>query len=276
MENLDNKNNQKKYTLITGATGGLGRAFVNECALADNNLILVGTNLDRLNSFREELLSKYEGIEVLVYKCDFTISEDLVGLLKYIESNNLKISRLINNAGYICEGSNKYVSLDTLQKCIMVNNLGTTTLTKGVLDLHNASDRLEIITISSLASNYPLPYMAVYSATKAYIKSYMLSLREEYKGDNVTILTVLPGAIATSDSMKEAINAQGLKGRLSAVAPNKIARIALKKSKKNKAQYIPGWFNKLTNVVSKLAPLSLQIKVAGNMWKKSQKKRGIK
>lgn len=276
MENLDNKNNQKKYTLITGATGGLGRAFVNECALADNNLILVGTNIDRLNRFREELLSKYEGIEILVYACDFTISEDLVGLLKYIESNNLKISRLINNAGYICEGSNKYVSLDTLQKCIMVNNLGTTTLTKGVLDLHNASDRLEIITISSLASNYPLPYMAVYSATKAYLKSYMLSLREEYRGDNVTILTVLPGAIATSDSMKEAIEAQGLKGSLSAVAPNKIATIALKKSNKNKAQYIPGWFNKLANIVSKLVPLSLQIKVAGNMWKKSQKKRGIK
>lgn len=276
MENLDNKNNQKMYTLITGATGGLGRAFASACALADNNLILVATNMDRLNSFREELLGRYPSVEILIYKCDFTLQEDLEGLLKYIETNNMKISRLINNAGYICEGSNKYVLPDTLQKCIIVNNLGTTTLTKGILDLHNEGDRLEIITISSLASNYPLPYMAVYSATKAYLKSYMLSLREEYKDDNVTILTVLPGAIATSDSMKEAIKAQGFKGRLSAVEPDKIAKVSLKKSRKCKAQYIPGWFNKLTNVVSKLVPLSLQIKVAGNMWKKSQMKRGIK
>lgn len=183
---------------------------------------------------------------------------------------------LINNAGFICEGSTQFSDVQTLQRCIQVNNLATVFITKNILDLHKIDNHLDIITISSLAGNYPLPYMAIYASTKAFLKNYFLSLRYEYRKQNVNFLVVQPGAIATSDSMKEAITAQGLKGKLSAVPPQKIAKVSLKKVKKNKSTYIPGAFNKLTNIVSKITPLSLQIKVAGKMWKKSQKIRNIK
>ena len=108
------------------------------------------------------------------------------------------------------------------------------------------------------------------------LKNFFLALREEYKQDNVKVLVVLPGAIPTSDDMKEAIKAQGLKGKWSSVSPEKIAKNSVRKLLKNKKIYIPGFFNKLTAWVSCITPLGLQVKVAGNMWKKSQGKRGIK
>ena len=75
---------------------------------------------------------------------------------------------------------------------------------------------------------------------------------------------------------EEAIKAQGLKGRLSSVPAEKIAKKSLKLVQKNKFRYIPGGFNKLTYFVSKLTPKSLAVKFAGKMWKKSQEKRNIK
>lgn len=265
----------KSYTLVTGATGGLGRAFVKELAKNGTNLILVATKEDRLEVYKKELLDEFD-IKIMTFKCDFSIKEDLEKLTQYIQDGGFTISTLVNNAGFICEGSNKAMSIENLQKCIMVNNIGTTTLTKAFLDKHDKASHLDIVTISSLGANYPMPFMAVYSATKSYLKNYMLALRQEYKWDNVNISTILPGAIATSDDMKKAVEAQGLKGKLSLVAPEKIARMSLNAVKKNKAIVIPGWFNKLTNLASKITPQSLQIKVAGKMWKKSQEKRGIK
>lgn len=265
----------EKYSLVTGATGGLGRAFVEKLAERKENLVLVATNIDRLNSFKEELQSRYD-ISIKVFKCDFSIKTDLDNLVKFVTDKQFAITTLVNNAGYICEGSNDAMSVESLQKCIFVNNVGTTTITKAVLDAHDTLEHLDIINISSLGANYPMPYMAVYSASKSYIKNYMLALREEYSKKNVNITTVLPGAIATSEDMKNAIVAQGLKGRLSQVSADKIAMLSLKQVKKNKAIYIPGWFNKLTNCISKLTPLSFQTRVAGNMWRKSQNKRGIR
>lgn len=265
-----------KYTLITGATGGLGNAFVWEIIKTNKHIIITSTSDDKLHTLKDTILQKDNSIDIKMCKCNFNKEEDLHNLFKYIDDNNLKIGTLINNAGYICEGSTQFSDIQTLETCIKVNNLATVFITKNILDRKKDDEHLDIITVSSLAGNYPLPYMAIYSASKAFLKSYMLAIKEEYKKKNVNILVVLPGAIATSDSMKEAINAQGFKGRLSAVEPSKIARLALKKVKKNKNVFIPGWFNKLTNIVSKITPLSLQVKVAGKMWKKSQAKRNIK
>ena len=103
----------------------------------------------------------------------------------------------------------------------------------------------------------------------------MSSLRIEYKKANVKVLVVKPGAIATSQDMIDAIKAQGIKGKLSAVAPEKIAKISIKKSLKGKKTYIPGFFNKMTEFFSHFVTKNFQAKIVSKMWKKSQEKRNI-
>lgn len=263
----------KKYVLVTGSTGGLGKAFVYELAKQNKNLLLCGTNQNKLNSLKNSISN--ESIDILTYAFDLSNENEIYNLINFIKLNDIEIELLINNAGYITEGSIEYSSAETLTKTIKVNNIGTILLTKLVLELNNYHNT-NIITISSLASNYPMPYMSIYSASKSLLSSFFTSMQTELKNNNVNILIVEPGAIPTSNDMKSAIKAQGLKGKLSSVSPEKIAKITLKKSLKKKKKYTPGLLNKLTKVVCKITPQFIQVKAISKMWKKSQKKRGIK
>ena len=274
MKNLKNIN--YNYALITGSTGGLGNEFCKILALYSKNLIITSTKLEKAQLLADELKKLNKKCNIIALKCDFLISNDIDNLINYLQDNNISLDLLINNAGYITEGSIENSNIETLLNCIKVNSLGTIQLTKKILDLRDKSKKLNIITISSLAGNYPMPYMAIYSSTKAMLKNFMLSVGYEYKNNNVKSLVVQPGAIATSNDMKEAIKAQGLKGKLSSVTPYKIAIQSIKQSIKGRKIYVPGFFNKLTNVASNLLPLSLKMKAIGSMWKKSQEKRNIK
>lgn len=265
---------ENNYVLITGACGGLGSAFCEVFAKRGNNLIICGTSEEKLAKQKEEITSKHSKIDVIPFAFNLLDLNSVDALIDFIKQKKLNVGILVNNAGYITEGSIQNASKETILDTIKVNCEGTIYLTKSLLDLKKKN--LQIITISSMASCYPLPYMAIYASTKVLIKNFMLALREEYKKENVKVLVVMPGAIATSEEMKRAIEAQGFKGRLSAVPAKKIAENSVKKLEKNKVTYIPGFFNKFTIFVSALCPKSLQIKFAGKMWKKSQEKRGIK
>ncbi len=263
-----------KVTLLTGACGGLGQAFTRELLLKDEPMLLCGTNETKLQALKETLLSQKPDSIIYTFKLDLSNLDNINALDNYLNENNLIVSRLINNAGFITEGSIESAETSTLIQAIRVNCEGTIALTK--LILLRRSESLKIITVASMAANYPMPYMAIYASSKALLKSFMLSLRYEYRKDNVKVTTVLPSAIATSDAMKSAIAAQGFKGKISCVSPEKIARKSLKANEKNKATLIPGGFNKFVNLVSKLVPMKLQIHFIGSSWRKSQNKRDIK
>lgn len=271
----NNIDTQNYYTLISGATGGLGQAFCREVLKDTSNVFLTATNDTRLKKLREDLLMEYPNANIRYKSCDLSSFEDIENLIKYIETCPIQINRLINNAGYITEGSIKNADVTTLLKCIRVNAEGTIHLTKSLLDRKDNSP-FKLITISSMASNYPMPYMAIYSSTKSLLSNFMTALREEYKKENVTVTIVEPGAIATSIEMQEAIKSQGLKGRLSCVSPERIAKKSIKLSNKNKRKYTPGIFNKITIFASAISPTPLKVRAISRMWKKSQEKRDIK
>ena len=277
MKNIESKKDKstQNYTLITGATGGLGRAFCKEL-IGKNNLILTGTSIEKLNKLKTELQAIDNSKEIICIACDLSSHQDRLNLLNKLTECKYTINLLINNAGFITEGSIEYAEMDTILKCIQVNCEGTIHLTKTLIDTRDKNQEMRIICITSMASNYPMPYMAIYSATKSLLKNFMISLREEYRDKNVKVLIVEPGAIATSDDMKLAIEAQGLKGKMSSIRPDIIAKKAVKKSLKHKQRYIPGFFNKITLFVSNLTPQKIKTKTISKMWRKSQKKRNIK
>lgn len=265
----------KQYTLITGATGGLGNAFCYELAKKNSPLLLTGTKQEKLNNLVQELRTAYANLDIITFPCDLSNEVSRKNFFEFINSNNIEINMLINNAGYITEGAINNSTPENLITCIRVNCEGVIDLTKFILDRKKENSHLNIITISSLAGDYPMPYMAIYSATKAFETNFMTSLRNEYKHKNVNVLVVKPGAIPTSQSMKDAIKAQGLKGKLSSVNPAIIAQNSIKKSWANKKTYIPGFFNKFTSFVSKFASQNFQAKIIARMWKKSQQKRHL-
>lgn len=267
---------EKKYTLVTGATGGLGRAFCFELLKQNRNLIITATKKERLESLKAELNEQNKNIDILCMECDMSSEKSRKLLFNEIKDNNLSIDMLINNAGYITEGAVENVIADSLLQAIKVNCEGVVDLTKFVVDNHKSQEKLNILTVSSLAALYPMPYMGIYAATKSFLLSFMTALREEVKDKGIIVSTTLPSGIYTTQAMKDAIASQGIAGKLSSHTPEFIAKYSLKKALKGKAIIVPGAFNRFTKFVSNFASYTYQAKFVGKRWKKSQNKRNIK
>ncbi len=262
----------KTYTLITGACGGLGQAFVRECAMQGRNLLLTGTNAEKTQCLAQKLLQEFD-IDVKFSVCDLSSAQSRAQLLKFIKSEKLAISTLINNAGFIAEGAFLSHSDTEILKIIRTNCEGTIDLTQKIIKLAKNRRPLEILTVSSLGACYPMPQMAIYAATKRMLLSFMIALREEVKPLGIKVSTLCPGGIPTTDAMKKAITSQGFSGKLSSKSPEVVARAALKGLSKNKAVIIPGFFNRFLKVAGKPVSEVLIAKAINSRWRKSQKKR---
>lgn len=260
--------------IITGATGGLGRAFVFECAKKNYDLVLTATNITRLNSLKDELLNIFPKVSIETFECKLNEKKSRENLYSFLASLEIKPNILINNAGYIFEGSVLGCSLDEISACIDVNVKGTTELTYWFLTNREKSVKNYILFVSSMASYYPMPQMATYSATKSYLTNISIALRHELKRENVNVSCICPGGMATSDAMKKSLKSQGIGGKLSAQSTEKVARIGIKNMLKNKAVCVPGFFNKLTILFSSLFPKKVIASFVGNRWTKCEKKRG--
>ena len=80
----------KKYTLITGACGGLGRAFVNECAKAKENLVLVGTSQKKLDLLLKDFEEMFKGLQIKTFVCNLGNLDDRKELVNFLKNENTK------------------------------------------------------------------------------------------------------------------------------------------------------------------------------------------
>ena len=113
-----------KFTLITGACGGLGRALVSECAKAKENLVLVGTSQKKLDLLLKDFEAQFEGLEVKTFVCNLGDAKNRAELAVYLKENEISVTKLINNAGVIIEGDIVRFSDEEIANAIEVNCIG--------------------------------------------------------------------------------------------------------------------------------------------------------
>ena len=260
--------------IITGATGGLGGSYVKECARRGYDVILSATNQERLNKLKEATEKEFPNIKVYAKECKLNDSKSREEFFLFFETNNLKPNMLINNAGYIFEGSVMGCGLDEIQSCIDVNITGTMNLTYWFINQADKKQKNYILNVTSMAGYYPMPQMATYGATKSFLINMSVALRREQIKNNINISCVCPGGMATNEAMKRSIKSQGVGGKLSLVSTEKIANISIKKVLKNKPIWTPGFFNKIMIFCSKVFSKRLIASVVGDRWIKCEKKRG--
>ena len=262
------QSNEKKYALITGATGGLGTAFVHTLAEEGYALLLTGRSAEKLSALQAEIQNAY-GVEVRVYPANLDDETSRMAMQRQIQADGYKIDMLVNVAGAdIQKGLAQYTQEKVAFQC-RVNFEAALSLSRAAIELKG--ETLEIINISSVSGIYPMPYFAIYSATKGALTSFSMSLREEMKGKNIRVTAVLPGAMPTREDIKEQIKGQGLWGKMAAKSPSFVARKSLVAVAKNKKKYIPGFWNKVMNCTTKLIPLSLKMKFIAKRWSKISK-----
>ncbi len=259
----------KNYALVTGATGGLGKAFTYVLAERGDNLILTGRSEEKLAALQTDIQEKYPQIDVKIYAADLANEGSRCEMMEQIKADGLHIALLANIAGAdIQKGLAEYTQEKIVFQC-RVNFEAAVSMCRFAIE--QKADRLEIVNLSSVSGIYPMPYFAIYSATKGALTSFSQSLRAEMKGKNVAVTAILPGAMPTRDDIKEQIKGQGLWGKLAAKSPESVARASLKAVRKNKRKVIVGFWNKVMRVGTCWLPTSWRLKFIANRWSKISK-----
>lgn len=257
------------YTFISGATGGIGGAFCTECAKNGYNLFLTGRNLDRLNQLKNRLLEINSEIDIKVFACDLTSEAERKSMLAFVDDVGLKFERIINVAGVDIQKAFTDYTEEKVLFQLRVNVEATVHLT--YLLLNRRAENTEVLTVASMSGVSPMPYFALYSATKALLINLFTSLHYELKDAGVKVTVILPGGVPTRPDVIEDIKGQGLWGKLSSKPAEFVAVKSLKAVKKNKIKYIPGGFNKFLNFVMAIAPKRIVYSFIARRWKKQTK-----
>ena len=254
------------YVLITGACGGLGKAFCYQIAKTDD-LFLTGRSIEKLTALKQELIAVRSTAKIEIFECDLTDFSQREKLFKYVDEKQIKFSGLINVAGV--DTQKEFIKY-THEKIVFqtrVNFEATLAITHGVLTRREKD--LKILTVSSISGTVPMPYFAVYSSTKSALISFFKSLRYEVKDAKIT--TLIPGSIPTRDDVKRDIEIQGITAKLSSKSAEYVVKKGLKALNKNKEKVIPGAFNKFIYFLEKVIPKCLQCKFIARKWKKKEK-----
>lgn len=256
------------YTFISGATGGIGKAFCHAVASRGEDLFITGRSQQKLRALQQELQSLY-GIKIECCACDLTDQISRDKLIERIDDKKIKFSRIINVAGVDTQKAFMDYTQEKVLFQLRVNAEATVCLTHALL--LRREERAEIIVISSMSGVSPMPYFALYSATKAMLTNFFTALHYELKKQGVKVTVVLPGGVPTRPDIIEEIKSQGLWGKLSAKSPRFVAEKSLKAVKKNKLKYIPGGFNKFLYFIMKIAPKKMVLSFIARRWKKHGK-----
>lgn len=230
--------------LITGASSGLGAEFARQLAPYASKLVLVARRMDRLNEIKNALEPENPGLEVFVYGADLTCEEQRSGLAAWVEETGLQIDFLVNNAGLGDHGEFLSSDWERVRAMIGTNISALTHLTHLLLPAMVRSGRAAVLNVSSVASFFPLPHMAVYSATKAYVTSFSEALAIELRPRGITVTALCPGPVPT-EFFSVAERGAGGKPHYETmpalvVTPEEAVRSGLAAVAKGRARVIPG------------------------------------
>ena len=233
-----------KYTLITGAAGGLGKEFAILYAKDNNNLLLVDNNLDGLNVVKEEIAKLCNHIKIDILKADLSSKDELRKIFSYCQEKEYFINNLVNGAGFGDCTDFKDMNIDKQLAMVDVNCNALLYFSRVFLDDMLKNNEGHIINISSIAGFVPGPYMCTYHASKAFVLNLGESIAYELKGSNVKLLTLCPGPFL-SKFVSNAHNDYTFK-KIKPVTAKKVAEYGYKCSLKGKSLAIVGFKNRLT------------------------------
>ncbi len=230
--------------LITGATAGLGSEFARQLAPVAKRLILVGRRGERLGFLLEELRKENPQLIVDTFRADLLLAAERDRLATWIVREEIPLNLLINNAGLGDLGPFDNAEWARLFRMLEVNIGALTHLTHLLLPMLCAQSPAGILNVSSVAGFFPLPDMAVYAASKAYVTSFSEALRMELAPKGVAVTALCPGPVPTeffevASRDGESIRAMDRSHPALATSPDVVIREALNGLERDKPDVIP-------------------------------------
>lgn len=237
--------------VITGATGDIGEEFVKALIKEVDHVWAVGRSEEKLSALKE----KY-GEKIVSVKTDLSDRDQIFSLCKKIEEEKPEIRYLVNNAGVAKMKPVSEFSLEEISDMLDINDKAATMICRAAIPY--MAQGSFILNISSASAFQPNPYIALYSASKAYLLSFTRSLNVENEG--ITCTAVCPGWVDTKMLPKKN---QGKEIRYPGMTPaSKVVQAAIKDSRRGKDVSVCSFYFKYIRFLSKITPHRLAMK----MW----------
>ena len=233
-----------KRALVTGASTGIGRQYAEQLAALGYNLIVVSRTESLLEELAAELREKY-GIEVIVHVKDLATMSAAEELFAWTEQNNMKVDVLVNNAGMFSFCDIADTPIERIKRAIALHDVTNTLLCQ--LYGNDMAERGGgyILNMSSFSIWMPFPGLSLYSASKAYLKSFSVAYAKEMRDKKVYVTAVCPGGIAT-DLYGLSRKWQGIGLKLHALStPKFCARRGLNSLWRKRKCIVPDWWMRL-------------------------------
>ena len=250
--------------LITGASAGIGAELAREFARHGHRLTLVARRRDKLAELAAELDREHH-VDVRVVVQDLAKPTGAAAVVKAAQADGEDIGILVNNAGVIDVGAFAASSTDKIVGMVNLNVRALTELTGLLLPRMVERGFGRVLNVASLAAFQPVPSMAAYAASKAYVLALTEALSEELRGSGVKVTALCPGL--TDTHMVEEIKA----GSATAAKlpkqlvsdPADVAREAYAALMKGQVVVVPGLPNQITAAWAQVTPRWLTRYVTG-------------
>jgi uncharacterized protein len=247
-----------RYTLITGASYGIGLALAKEFAKFGHNLILISRQEKVLQKVAMELSESFS-VQVQIIEQDLSIIESAKIVFNICEKNQWEVENLINNAGFGNYGFFAETDILTDINLISLNVITLTYLTKLFLPKMINNKKGKILNVASMASFLPGPFMNTYFASKSYVLSFSEALHEEVHSLGITVSCVCPGP--TESNFGKRANYKFSAHDKIKMTAEYLAKITYRGFTKNKTLIIPGWNNKFIYYANLFVPRGLKAKL---------------
>lgn len=255
-----NQDKLKKIAIVTGASGGIGKAFVEQLMKEDlEEIWIIGRNQERLHEIRENY-----GEKIICLCKDLTDRQDLLSMRDLLQHQQVCVSYLINNAGIAQMKPSLDFDITEIEQTIKLNCQVLVILCHECIPFMTKGSH--ILNLSSASAFQPVPYINLYASTKAFEKSYSQALHEELKYLGISVTAVCPSWVDTKMLMRE-INGKQVHFP-GIVSPQKVAKKALKDAKKGKNISICSFYVKCQYLNVKFMPQNWIMKYWMNSLKK--------
>ncbi|WP_204139173.1 SDR family oxidoreductase [Halomicronema sp. CCY15110] len=252
--------------LITGASGGIGAVFAEQLAARGHDLVLVARSQDKLQAIAEQLAATH-GVTTTVMVQDLLAAGAAAQIFNQLAQQDIQVDLLVNNAGFGSYGEVADGDLPTYLNMIQLNVSVLVDLTHRALQGMQQRRSGSILNISSIAAFQPMPYFAVYAATKSFVLSFSEALWYECQPYGIQVLGVCPGPTETQ-FFKTAEFPDGLaSSEQSLAAPEVVVKEALQALEKGHSNVVTGGLmNQIIVNSGRFLPREALTKFVGEMF----------
>jgi short-subunit dehydrogenase len=251
----------KEVAIITGASGGIGYEIALLFAQQKMDIVIVARNEKKLENIKSAIEQQYN-IIVFCVATDLATSEGIVDINHCVNTNELSVNYLVNNAGFGDYGFFTERSMEKYSEMLGLNIISLTELTYYYAKQMIKNGKGRILNVASTAGFQPDPYFAVYGASKAYVISLTEAIHKEFENTGVTATVLSPGATKTK-FMERADMSDAKLYESGVMSAKKVAQVGFDGMMRGSLHVIPGFKNKLLAFFSSIMPSSkLRLNIA--------------